>query len=65
MFKGDKDILRSLAKPEWFFLRELGVSNKELPVQDEFEGHVCRFLQINLPKFGKLILKPRKVDFCK
>jgi hypothetical protein len=56
MFKGDNNILRSPAKPEWFRLREFSFSNKELPIQDEFEEHVCRFLQINLQKIGKPIL---------
>jgi hypothetical protein len=45
MFKGDKDILRSLAKPEWFFLRELGVSNKELPIQEECLEFFCKIYQ--------------------
>lgn len=41
MFKGDKDLLRSLTEAKWCRLRELGVSNKELPIQEECLEFFC------------------------
>ncbi|EFX72007.1 hypothetical protein DAPPUDRAFT_326564 [Daphnia pulex] len=47
----DKDLLRSLTEEKWCRLRELGVSNKELPIQEECLEFFCKINQ-NTDSYG-------------